>query len=196
MPYQIRDLMINVIGSGGGTSLPADDTTPVPTPVTPIAITAAVLAITPQVEFTAPILKEALSEGLVDNRKADSIARAALGSPDGSPAFVQINRELAATVAGAAVFQQGGSAGMPDPNCNGTSMETIPTPITPVVHKAATVLQASHLPRLKAQLTEMLRAVEAAEKTLIPQGKTAAALASTMKSAIDELETATVAARR
>jgi len=196
MPYQIRDLMINVIGSGGGASLPADDTTPVPTPITPIAIDAAVLAITPQVQFAAPILKEALNEGLVENRQAESIARAAFGSADGSAAFVQINRELTATLAGAAVFQTGGSAGQPDPNCGGSSMETIPTPITPVVHKAATVLQASHLPRLKARLTEMLRAVEEAEKTLIPQGKTATALAGSMKSALAELETAAVAARR
>jgi hypothetical protein len=196
MPYQIRDLMINVIGSGGGTSLPADDTTPVPTPITPIAITAAALAITPQLEFTSPIVNEALKDGVVDNRHAEGIARAAFGSIDGSAAFVQINRELTAAVAGAAIFQNGGSAGMPNPACDGTSMETIPTPLTPVVHKAATVLQASALPRLKAQLTEMLRAVEAAEKTLVPEGKGIQALASSLKNAATELETAAVAARR
>ena len=85
---------------------------------------------------------------------------------------------------------------MPNPNCDGSSMETIPTPLTPVVHKAATVLQASALPRLKAQLTEMLQAVEEAEKTLIPQGQGIKALASSLKSAAAELETAAVAARR
>jgi len=189
MTFKVKDLMVSVIGQGGA-ALPADDTTPVPTPITPIAITAALLEFTPQLVLTAPLVTDALTiKDVANNPKAEAIGRAALGAVDGSAAFAALNRELVATAVGAAVIQHGGSAGMPDPNCGGTSLETIPTPITPYVHKAATVLQAEHLPRLKARLTHMLNAVEAAERTLTPRGKAAADLKERMKAALAEIET-------
>ncbi len=192
MPYKVRDLMINVIASGGGgaVGLPADDTQPVPTPITPIAITATFVQLTPQLELAGPLVKEALAvsgRAAIDNPHAMSIARAGLGAGDGSPAFVQVNKEFAAAAVGAAVLQTGGSAGMPNPECGGTSYETIPTPITPYVHKAAALLQAEHLPRLKERLVYMLNAVEAAEKTLLPTGRAASDLRERMQGAIAEL---------
>lgn len=187
MQFKIRDLMINVLG-GGGAALPADDTQPVPTPITPIAIDASVLQLTDLARFTKPIVKEALSDNAVENVQALAIAKAGFGAHDGSPAFLQINRELGEVVVGASVLQHGGSAGMPNPDCGGTSLETIPTPITPYVHKAAGLLQAQHLPRLKQRLTNMLQAVEQAEKALVPKGAAAADLRERMKGALNELE--------
>jgi hypothetical protein len=189
MQYKVRDLMINVLAGGGGANLPADDTTPVPTPITPIAIDAAMLAVTSQMRFALPIVKEALENNSLENGAAVAIAKAGLGARDGSPAFLQINRELAGTVAGAAVIQQrGGSVGLPNPECGGTSLETIPTPITPYVHKAAGLLQVQHLPRLKERLTAVLGAIEQVEKTLAPRGQAAAALQERLKGTMVELE--------
>ncbi len=48
---------------------------------------------------------------------------------------------------------------MPDPNCGGTSFETIPPTITPVVHKAD-VLQLADLAVIKAQVVELLGAID------------------------------------
>jgi len=186
--YKVRDLMINVLGGGGGTALPADDTTPVPTPITPIAIDTVLVALTSEVRVVAPIVKEALENNALENHAAVAMARAGLGGGEGSPAFVQIARDLAAAVVGAAVIQHGGSAGRPNPDCGGSSMETIPTPITPVVHKAAGVLSAQHLPRLKERLTAMLSAVEHAEKELTPRGQAAAGLHDRVQGALTELE--------
>jgi hypothetical protein len=76
---------------------------------------------------------------------------------------------------------------MPDPNCNGTSMETIPTPLTPYVHKAKNLLRVEDLAILKRRLTRVLDAVEVAEKALVPKGREAADLAERLKGAAAEL---------
>jgi hypothetical protein len=189
MTYKVKDLMINVIGNGGGTALPADDTTPVPTPITPIAVPAALVALSPRLELMAPLLREALAgEHIAFNSKAEAIGRAALGGFEGAAAVVTVTRELAGVAVGAAVFQHGGEAGRPNPDCGGNSLETIPTPITPYVRQASTMLQVEHLPRLKSRLTERLRAVEKAEQTLVPTGKAATDLRERMKIALVELE--------
>src|SRR4051794_34697561 len=105
MPYKVRDLMVNVIRAGGaGTSLPADDTTPVPTPITPIAIDISLVALTPVVETTLPVVRDTIKAG-ANSAAAESLARAAAGAVDGSAAFVAIGKEVAGTVVGAAALQ-------------------------------------------------------------------------------------------
>jgi hypothetical protein len=189
MPYRVKDLMINVIGNGGGTAYPADDTTPVPTPITPIAMPMALVALSPQLDFVSPIVREALAgEHIGFNSKAEAIGRAALGGSEGATAFVAAGRKIAGVMVGAAVFQHGGGAGMPNPECDGTSLETIPTPLTDYIRQASTLLQPEHLPRLKTRLTEMLRAVEAAEQVLVPTGKVASDLRERMKVALTEFD--------
>jgi len=191
MPFKVKDLMINVVGrgSGGGAALPADDTTPVPTPITPIAITAVMVELTPAVNIGAQFVKDAMkSKDLVNNEKAEILARAAQPSFQNAGAFAEINRQIAAAVVGAAVIQSGGSAGMPNPDCGGNSMETIPTPLTPYVRQSAGLLRAEHLPRLRERLTGMIAAIDAAEKVLVPKGKAAADVKEKLRGAIAELE--------
>lgn len=187
MVYKVRDLMVNVIRSGGGgsTSLPADDGTPIPTPFTPIAIDISLVAISPVIESALPAVKESLKAA--SQAGAESIARAGAGLADGSAAVHAVAREVAATLVGAAALQSGGSAGMPNPDCGGTSLETIPTPITPYVHKARTLLRVEDLAVLKQRLTRAVAAVEMVEKSLVPKGKDAAELADRLKSAAAEL---------
>ena len=50
MSFQVRDLMINVVKTGAqsGTALPADDGTPIPTPITPVPFRWHWWAMTPQ----------------------------------------------------------------------------------------------------------------------------------------------------
>jgi hypothetical protein len=191
MAFKVKDLMINVIGrgSGGGAALPADDTTPVPTPITPIAITAVLVELTPAVTIGTQFVKDAMkTKDLVNNEKAEIIARAAQPSFTNAGAFAEVNRQIAAAVVGAAVIQSGGSAGMPNPDCGGSSQETIPTPLTPVVRQTAGLLRAEHLPRLRERLATMLAAVDAAEKSLAPRGKAVADLKEKLRAASAELE--------
>ena len=191
MPFKVKDLMVNVVarGSGGGAALPADDTTPVPTPITPIAIPSVLLELTPQVVIGTQFVKDAMKgKDLVNNEKAEVIARAAQPTFNNAGPFAEINRQLAAAVVGAAVIQSGGSAGMPNPDCGGSSIETIPTPLTPVVRQPAGLLRAEHLPRLRERLTTMLAAVDAAEKTLAPRGKAVGDLKEKLRAASAEIE--------
>jgi hypothetical protein len=189
MVYKVRDLMVNVIraGGGGSTSLPADDSTPVPTPITPIAIDASLVALTPIVNTAIPAVKDVLKTAVATNGHAEALARSGAGLADGSASMNAITREVAATLVGAVVLQGRGSAGMPDPNCGGTSMETIPTPLTPYVHKAKDVLRVEDLAVLKRRLTRVLEAVEVAEKALAPKGREAVDLAERLKGAASEL---------
>ena len=62
MVYKVRDLMVNVIRSGGNEStfLPADDGTPLPTPITPIAIDASMIALTSMVNAAMPAVTTAV----------------------------------------------------------------------------------------------------------------------------------------
>ena len=76
---------------------------------------------------------------------------------------------------------------LPDPNCGGTSLETIPTPITPVVHKNAALLRVSHLRQLKAQLHETLAAVDKAQAALVPSGRQVAKVRKQLEGALESL---------
>jgi len=188
MTFKVKDLMINVISTGGGGAfLPADDG-PIPTPVTPHTPVISAVAITPQFILTAPLIKDALKVQDGHIHCADTLARAAGSDPDGDPAILALVKDIGRAAVGAAVLAHGGGAGMPDPNCGGTSMETIPTPLTPVVHNARTVLSRSHLPALKKQLEQVLVAVEKAELELTPKGRDADAVRSQLEGAIAELK--------
>ena len=51
---------------------------------------------------------------------------------------------------------------MPNPDCGGTSLETIPTPITPVVNVGREVHRLTELPRLKQQLAVAVKFIDKA----------------------------------
>ena len=147
--FLIRDLAVSIGGGGGGTWMPGpDDETP-PTPISPIA------SVVVNIDLIT-----AVRTAMTDAAKAknfDEIGRAfEAGGTGGSPvirsAIEEIGRQV---VASAAYASMGGSVGFPvdDGSC-GTSLETIPTPITPIVHVGREVHRVSELPRLRRQLAE------------------------------------------
>jgi hypothetical protein len=182
--FLIKDLAVTIAGGGGGgTWLPGpDDETP-PTPISPIASVVANLG-----------LIEAVRATVVDAVKAkrfDEVGRAFVaGDTGGSPAIRSAIQEIGAAVVASAAYAAlggGGSAGMPDPNCNGTSMETIPTPLTPVVHVGIQVHRVSELRRLRKQLAETVAYVDKAAAAQAPGSQDAMAVRTHLESALKSL---------
>nr|SPS06512.1 protein of unknown function [Candidatus Nitrotoga fabula] len=165
--FIIKDLVVSVGGgSRGGTWLPGpDDETP-PSPISPIA---SVLVNIGLIESVRATMKEALESG----KGFESIAQAFVpGEADGNPAIRSAIQEIgSAIVASAAYSAMGsGSAGMPNPECGGTSMETIPTPLTPVVNVGREVHRVTELPRLKQQLAVAAKFIDKAVDAQAPNG--------------------------
>lgn len=147
--FVVKDLMVNVLSDRGSVGLCSEDVSAtVPTPLTPVVLVA---AHTPVLRHVQHVTKELVASG----------------DPDGAPALID---EVALDIGRAVVVAaaQGGGTFLPDPD---KTLDTIPTPITPVVHKNAALLRASHLRQLKVQLNEALEATERAEKALIPSGR-------------------------
>jgi len=165
--FIIKDLVVSVGGgSHGGTWLPGpDDETP-PSPISPIA---SVLVNIGLIESVRATMKEALESG----KGFESIAQAFVpGEAGGNPAIRSAIQEIgSAIVASAAYSAMGsGSAGMPNPECGGTSMETIPTPLTPVVNVGREVHRVTELPRLKQQLAVAAKFIDKAVDAQAPNG--------------------------
>lgn len=165
--FIIKDLVVSVGGgSRGGTWLPGpDDETP-PSPISPIA---SVLVNIGLIESVRATMKEALESG----KGFESIAQAFVpGEAGGNPAIRSAIQEIgSAIVASAAYSAMGsGSAGMPNPECGGTSMETIPTPLTPVVNVGREVHRVTELPRLKQQLAVAAKFIDKAVDAQAPNG--------------------------
>lgn len=165
--FIIKDLVVSVGGSSrGGTWLPGpDDETP-PSPISPIA---SVLVNIGLIESVRATMKEALESG----KGFESIAQAFVpGEAGGNPAIRSAIQEIgSAIVASAAYSAMGsGSAGMPNPECGGTSMETIPTPLTPVVNVGREVHRITELPRLKQQLAVAAKFIDKAVDAQAPNG--------------------------
>lgn len=165
--FIIKDLVVSIGGgSRGGTWLPGpDDETP-PSPISPIA---SVLVNIGLIESVRATMKEALESG----KGFESIAQAFVpGEAGGNPAIRSAIQEIgSAIVASAAYSAMGsGSAGMPNPECGGTSMETIPTPLTPVVNVGREVHRVTELPRLKQQLAVAAKFIDKAVDAQAPNG--------------------------
>lgn len=180
--FLIKDLAISIgAGGRGGTWLPGpDDETP-PSPISPIASVLANLG-----------LIEAIRETIVEAVKAkrfDDIARAFVaGDTGGSPAIRAAIHEIGgAVVASAAYAALGGSVGYPDPDCGGTSYETIPPTLTPIIHVGVTVHKVTELPRLKRQLAQTVAFVENAAAAQAPHGQEVGAVRSQLEEALKSL---------
>ncbi|HTE49880.1 MAG TPA: hypothetical protein VK698_03335 [Kofleriaceae bacterium] len=154
--FKVKDLMINVLSERsphGGAGLCSEDVSAtVPTPITPYVLVAA----------NRPLLEEFKSASKELVARADDDGAAAL-----THAIDRVALDIGRAVVVAAM--QGGGVAMPDPNCGGSSLETIPTPITPIVHRNVAVLKASHLGQLRVQLREALKATEVADAALTPR---------------------------
>jgi hypothetical protein len=181
--FLIKDLAVSVSGgSRGGTWMPGpDDETP-PSPISPIASVTSTMA-----------LIEAVRATIVDAVKAndfDEVARAFVaGDTAGSPAIRAAIQEIGSAVVAGAAFAAlgGGSVGMPDPDCGGTSLETIPPTLTPVVHRGLAVHRVSELPRLQQQLATTIAYLDKAAAAQAPRGAEVAAVRTELEGAAKSL---------
>ena len=180
--FLIKDLAVSIgAGGRGGTWLPGpDDETP-PSPISPIASVLVNLG-----------LIEAVRETIVDAVKAkrfDDVARAFVaGDAGGSPAIRTAIHEIGASiVASAAYAALGGSVGYPNPDCGGTSYETIPPTLTPVIHVGFAVHRVTELPRLKKQLAQTVAFVEKAAAAQAPHGQEVGLVRAQLEEALKNL---------
>jgi hypothetical protein len=165
--FLIKDLAVSIGGGsgGGGTWMPGEDTVTPPTPISPIA---SVMVNMGLIEAVRATIAEA-----VKAKKFDDVGRAFMaGDTGGNAAIRAAIQEVGTAIVASAAYAGlgGGSAGMPDPNCGGTSMETIPTPLTPVVHIGRQVHRVTDLPRLRKQLGETVAFLDNAAAAQAPRG--------------------------
>jgi hypothetical protein len=180
--FLIKDLVVSIGGRRGGTWMPDPDGDPPPSPVSPVAAAITNLAL---IEAVRGTIAEA-----VKAKKFDDIARAFVpgDAAGGNPAIRAAIHEIGAGIVASAAFAGlGGSAGMPNPDCNGTSLETIPPTLTPVVHVGLAVHRVSELPRLKQQLAQAVQFVEKAAAAQAPKGAEVATVRAQLEGALKEL---------
>jgi hypothetical protein len=182
--FLIKDLVVSVAGGGrGGTWRPGpDDETP-PTPISPIA---SVLANLAQIEAVRGTILDA-----VRAKQFDEIARAFVpGENGGSPAIRAAIQEIGTAIVASAAYAAlggGGSVGLPNPDCGGTSLETIPPTLTPIVHVGLEVHRVSDLPRMRRQLAQTVAYVDRAAAAQAPRGGEIATVRTQLEGALKEL---------
>jgi hypothetical protein len=181
--FLIQDLVVSLgSGSRGGTWMPGpDDETP-PSPISPIASIFANLALIESVRAT-------ISEA-VEANQFDDVASAFIADGTGGNAVIRAAiHEIGASVVASTAFAElfGGKVGLPDPDCGGTSLETIPPTLTPVVQTGLSVHRATELPRLKRQLAQATEYVEKSAAELAPQGAEVAVVREQLEGALKSL---------
>lgn len=181
--FLLKDLAVSVAGGGrGGTWMPGpDDETP-PSPISPIAAVTAHLAL---IEAVRGTIVEA-----VKAKRLDEVARAFVAGDTGGNATLRnaIQEIGTAVVASAAFAALGtGGAGLPNPDCSGTSYETIPPTLTPVVHHGLAVHRVSDLPRLKQQLADAVAFIDKTTAVHAPRGTEIAGVRTNLEGAIKDL---------
>ncbi len=181
--FLIKDLAVSVGGGGrGGTWMPGpDDETP-PSPISPIA---SVLTNLAYIEAVRGTVIDA-----VKTKRFEDIAGAFVAGATGGNATIRTAiHEIGAAIVASAAFAAlgGGGAGLPNPDCGGTSLETIPPTLTPIVHRGLAVHRATDLPRLRKQLAETVAFVDKAAVAQAPRGAEVAGVRAQLEGALKEL---------
>lgn len=181
--FLIKDLVVSIgTGSRGGNWMPGpDDPTP-PSPISPVASIFANLAL---IEAVRGTIIEA-----VKAKRFDEVASAFVaGNTGGSPAIRMAIHEIGSAVVASAAYAAlgGGAVGLPNPDCGGTSLETIPPTLTPIVHVGLAVHRVTELPRLKRQLAETIAFVEKASAAQAPSGTEVAVVRAQLEGALKNL---------
>jgi hypothetical protein len=181
--FLIKDLVVSIgAGNRGGTWLPGpDDETP-PSPISPIA---SVLANLDLIEAVRGTIINA-----VKAQRFDEVAHAFVaGDTGGSPAIRAAIHEIGAAVVASAAYAAlgGGTVGLPNPECGGTSLETIPPTLTPVVHVGLAVHRVTELPRLQRQLAQTVAFVEKAAAAQAPRDDEVAIVRAQLEDALRNL---------
>jgi len=180
--FLIKDLVITIGGGRSGSFLPPDDGVTPPTPISPVA---SVLVNIDLIEAVRATIIDALKEKNFDDIGQAFIAGGVGGNAVIRSAIHDIGTAVVASAAYAALG--GGSAGLPDPNCGGTSLETIPPTLTPVVHVGYAVHRVTELPRLKRQLAETIAYVDKASVARAPRASELAAVRAELEGALKSL---------
>ena len=182
--FMIKDLVVSIAngGSSAGTWMPGpDDETP-PSPISPIASVVLNLDLIVAVRAT---VAEAMKA-----KRYDDIGRAFLPDEPGGNAMIRAAiQSVGAAVVGSAAYAAlgGGSAGMPNPACDGTSMETIPPTLSPVVHWGRLVHRVNDLPRLRKQLADTMAYLDKTVTAQAPRGAEVATVRTQLEGAIKVL---------
>ena len=182
--FLIKDLVVTVAGGGrGGTWLPPDDGETPPSPISPIASVLANLAYI-----------EGVRGAIIDAMKAkqfDEVARAFVpgAAAGGNAAIRTAIQEIGAAVVGSVAYAAlgGGSVGLPDPDCSGSSTETIPPTLTPVIRVGLEVHRVSDLPRMRRQLAETVAFMDKAAAAQAPKGAEVGNVRAQLEGALKEL---------
>jgi hypothetical protein len=183
--FVIKDLVISIpSGFGrGGTFMPVDDGVELPPWLSPIA---GVLVKGDMLEVVRGTMREALKDG--DFAAIGSAFRE--GDPDGNPAIQTAIHEIGSVVVASVAYAElgrGGSVGLVDPNCGGTSFETIPPTLTPIVHVGREVHRVTELPRLRKQLEVAVQTLDRLATAQEPRGPEVAAVREQLEGALRSL---------
>jgi hypothetical protein len=93
-----------------------------------------------------------------------------------------------AVVAAAAYAAVGGSdVALPDPDCGGSSLETVPPTLTPVILEGGEIHRVTDLPRLRKQLAIAVEALDRAAVAHAPRGDEVKLVARHLEEALGEL---------
>lgn len=184
--FIIKDLVVSIPsasgGGRGGTFLPAEDGTPLPWWISPIAGV-----------LVKGLVLEAVTRTVIDAvKKGGDFKDIGLafrdGDPDGNPAIRHAIHEIgSAVVASAAYGALGGSVGLPNPDCGGTSLETIPPTLTPIVHLGIEIHRVTELPRLRKQLAVAVEALDRLAAAQAPRGAEVKVVAKHLEDALKGL---------
>lgn len=175
--FVIKDLVVSIpsasAGGGGRSFMPADDNgEPLPWWISPVA---GVLG----KEHVLEIARETVRGALKDQASLEGIGLAFReGDPDGNPALREAIFDVGSAVVASAVWADlaraggsgGGGVGLPNPDCGGSSLETIPTPITPIVHVGLEAHRVTDLPRMRKQLAIAVEKLEQISTRHAPRG--------------------------
>jgi hypothetical protein len=178
--FLIKDVAVSIPGGNGHAStwMPTDDQHTPPTPISPIA---SVMANIGLIEAVRGTIAEA-----VKTQKFDDVARAFVpGEAGGSPVIRSAIQQIgSAVVASAAYASLGGTAGLVDGE---HSFETIPSPLTPVVHAGFQIHRVTELPRLRKQLEQAVDYVNKAATAQAPGHNEVDGVRAQLKEALNSL---------
>jgi hypothetical protein len=192
--FVIKDLVVSIpsaSGAGGGSFLPAEDGEPLPWWISPVA---GVLG----KEHVLEIARETVRGALKDQAALDSIGLAFReGDPDGNPALREAIHDVGSSVVASAVWADlaragarsggGGGVGLPNPDCGGSSLETIPTPITPIVHVGMEAHRIADLPKMRKQLAIAVEKLDTISRSYAPTAAEAPAVRAQLEGALKSL---------
>lgn len=191
--FVIKDLVVSIpsaSGASGGSFLPAEDGEPLPWWISPVA---GVLG----KEHVLEIARETVRGALKDQAALDSIGLAFReGDPDGNPALREAIHDVGSSVVASAVWADlaragarggGGGVGLPNPDCGGSSLETIPTPITPIVHVGMEAHRIADLPKMRKQLAIAVEKLDAISRSYAPTGAEVPAVRAQLEGALKSL---------